>query len=60
MTSGANVIICPTTQAGLLYLANELSNPVDIRRAMLPHRRVQRKLYLDMQAAGGSVAEQAG
>ena len=59
VASGANVILYPTTEVGLLYLTAELRTRADVAQSLAAAPVCPAQLYLDMKAAGGRLAEQA-
>ena len=59
VASGANVILYPTTEEGLLYLTDELRSHVGVAQGYAAAPVCPAQLYLDMKAAGGRLAQQA-
>ncbi len=59
VAGGANVVLYPTTEEGLLYLTDELRERAGLERDAAGAPVCPAQLYLDMKAAGGRLAEQA-
>ena len=59
VASGANVILYPIAEEGLLYLTDELRDHVGPEQGGPAAPVCPAQLYLDMKAAGGRLAEQA-
>jgi hypothetical protein len=59
VASGANVVLFPTTEEGLLYLTDDLRRRAGIAALAVAAPVCPAQLYLDMKTAGGRLAEQA-
>jgi hypothetical protein len=59
VASGANVVLFPTTEEGLLYLTDDLRRRAGGAAQAAAAPVCPAQLYLDLKAAGGRLAEQA-